>query len=112
MATDRRFFLALTVKNEAPNLWEWPAYHRAIGFTDIAIHQNDSVDGTQKMLRTTEKHGFIRYFNNPSHKKGWQNKADRRASRLPEFHASDCAMSLDCDEIVAGFPTRGNERAA
>ena len=85
MATDRRFFLALTVKNEAPNLWEWVAYHRAIGFTDIAIYQNDSVDGTQKMLRTMEKHGFIQYFNNPSHNKGWQNKAYRRASRLPEY---------------------------
>jgi len=100
MATDRRFFLALTVKNEAPNLWEWVAYHRAIGFTDIAIYQNDSVDGTQKMLRTMEKHGFIQYFNNPSHNKGWQNKAYRRASRLPEYHAADWAMALDCDEFL------------
>lgn len=100
MATDRRFFLALTVKNEAPNLWEWVAYHRAIGFTDIAIYQNDSVDGTQKMLRTMEKHGFIQYFNNPSRNKGWQNKAYRRASRLPEFRAAEWAMSLDCDEFL------------
>ncbi|MEL6915459.1 MAG: glycosyltransferase family 2 protein [Pseudomonadota bacterium] len=100
MAPDLRFFLALTVKNEAPNLWEWVAYHRAIGFTDIAIYQNDSVDGTQKMLRTMEKLGFIQYFNNPSRNKGWQNKAYRRASRLPEFHAADWAMALDCDEFL------------
>ena len=100
MAPDRRFFLALTVKNEAPNLWEWVAYHRAIGFTDIAIYQNDSVDGTQKVLRTMAKHGYIQYFNNPSRNKGWQNKAYRRASRLPEFHAADWAMALDCDEFL------------
>ena len=96
----RKFFLAMTVKNEAPNLWEWVAYHRTIGFTDIAIYQNDSVDGTQKMLRTMQKHGFIQYYNNPSTNKGWQNKAYRRASRLPEYLEADWAMALDCDEFL------------
>jgi hypothetical protein len=61
----RTFFLALTVKNEAPNIWEWVAYHRAIGFTDIVIYQNDSVDGTQALLRTMAEAGFIQYFPNP-----------------------------------------------
>ncbi len=98
--TDRKFFLALTVKNEAPNLWEWVAYHRAIGFTDIAIYQNDSTDGTKKLLRTMEKHGFIQYFTNPSRDRGWQNKAYRRASRLDEYKAAEWAMSLDCDEFL------------
>lgn len=97
---DRRFFLALTVKNEAPNLWEWVAYHRAIGFTDIAIYQNDSEDGTQKILRTMEKAGFVQYFRNPSSNKGWQNKAYRRASRLEAFKSAEWAMSLDCDEFL------------
>jgi len=100
MATERKFFLALTVKNEGPNLWEWVAYHRVIGFTDIAIYQNDSTDGTQKMLRTMENHGFIQYFNNPSRKMQWQNKAYRRASRLPEYLEADWAMALDCDEFL------------
>lgn len=97
---ERRFFLALTVKNEAPNLWEWVAYHRAIGFTDIAIYQNDSEDGTQKILRTMHKAGFIQYFPNPSRNKGWQNKAYRRASRLEEFKVADWAMALDSDEFL------------
>jgi FkbM family methyltransferase len=98
--TERRFFLALTVKNEAPNLLEWVAYYRVIGFTDIAIYQNDSEDSTQKILRTMEKAGFIQYFNNASRNKGWQNKAYRRASRLEAYHASEWAMALDCDEFL------------
>jgi len=98
--SERRFFLALTVKNEAPNLWEWVAYHRMIGFTDIAIYQNDSEDGTQKILRTMEKAGYISYFPNPSRNKGWQNKAYRRASRLEAYHAAEWAMALDCDEFL------------
>lgn len=98
--TDRNFFLALTVKNEAPNLWEWVAYHRAIGFTDIAIYQNDSTDGTQKVLRTMQKHGFIQFFPNPSRDRGWQNKAYRRASRLGEYKAAEWAMALDCNEFL------------
>lgn len=100
MASERRLFLALTVKNEGPNLWEWVAYHRMIGFTDIAIYQNDSTNGTQKMLCTMEKHGFIQYFNNPSRKMGWQNKVYRRGSRLPEYLQADWAMALDCDEFL------------
>lgn len=100
MTGERRFFLALTVKNEAPNLLEWVAYHRAIGFTDIAIYQNDSEDGTQKILRTMAKAGFIQYFDNPNRNKGWQNKAYRRASRLEEFKAAEWAMTLDCDEFL------------
>lgn len=98
--TERRFFLALTVKNEAPNLLEWVAYHRSIGFTDIAIYQNDSEDTTQKLLRTMAKAGFIQYFPNPSRNKGWQNKAYRRASRLSAYRAAEWAMALDCDEFL------------
>lgn len=99
-SSERRFFLALTVKNEAPSIWEWVAYHRSIGFTDIAIYQNDSEDGTQKLLRTMAKAGFIQYFPNPSREKGWQNKAYRRASRLPEYKAAEWAISLDSDEFL------------
>ena len=35
------FTLVSTVKDEAPYLWEWVAYHRMIGFNDILIFQND-----------------------------------------------------------------------
>jgi hypothetical protein len=96
----RKFFLALTVKNEAPNIWEWVAYHRAIGFTDIAIYQNDSVDGTQTLLSTMAQAGFIQYFPNSCRFKAWQNKAYRRASRLAEYKTADWAMALDADEFL------------
>lgn len=100
MASERRFFLAVTVKNEAPNIWEWVAYHRLIGFTDIVVYQNDSVDDTQKLLRTMAKHGYIQYFKNESKYGAPQNRAYRRASRLDEFKSADWAMTLDGDEFL------------
>ena len=100
VSSERRFFLTLTVKNEAPNIVEWVAYHRMIGFTDIVVYQNDSVDGTQKLLRTMAKHGYIQYFKNESKYGAPQNRAYRRASRLDEFKTADWAMTLDGDEFL------------
>ena len=107
MPKQRRYFLALSVKNEAPNLLEWVAYHRLIGFTDIAIYQNDSTDGSQKILRTMMKAGYIQYFRNHNSNEGWQNKAYRRASRLDAFKAADWAMALDADEFLVIRPGDG-----
>ncbi len=102
MAKDsRRFLLVTTVKNEGPSLVEWVAHHRNLGFTDIVIYQNDSIDGSEKLLRTMEKYGFIRYFPNPDKNRSWQNKAYRRVSRLEVFKTADWAMALDGDEFLS-----------
>ena len=96
----RRFFLVLTVKNEAPNIWEWVAHHRAAGFTDIAVYQNDSEDGTDLLLEAMAEQGLIQYFPNESPRGAWQNRAYRRAARLEAYRTADWAMALDADEFL------------
>ena len=38
------------MKNEAPFLLEWVAYHRLIGVNDILVFTNHCTDGTDLML--------------------------------------------------------------
>jgi len=97
----RRYVLVTTVKDEGPSIVEWVAHHLNIGFTDILIYQNDSTDGTQKLLRTMARHGFIQYFPNSCKRRQWQNKAYRRASFLDVYKEADWAMALDGDEFLS-----------
>jgi len=97
----RRFLLITTVKDEGPSIVEWVAHHRNIGFTDIVVYQNGSTDGTQKLLRTMARHGFITYYPNESKRGLWQNRAYRRASFLDVYKQADWAMVLDGDEFLS-----------
>ncbi|MEL6169808.1 MAG: glycosyltransferase family 2 protein [Pseudomonadota bacterium] len=92
--------LVTTVKNEGPNILEWVAYHRVIGFDRILVFQNDSTDETQKSLRTLARIGAIDYFRNDSASRQWQNKAYRRASQSEAYAAADWCMALDGDEFL------------
>jgi glycosyltransferase involved in cell wall biosynthesis len=50
------------VKNEAPFILEWIAYHIAIGFDEIVICSNPSTDGTEEILEVLSKSGRIRHI--------------------------------------------------
>ncbi len=53
--------LFTAVKNEAPFLLEWVAYHRAIGFERIVIFSNDSDDGTTELLDALAHAGEVEH---------------------------------------------------
>ena len=99
-----RVMLVTTVKDEGPNILEWIGYHRMIGFTDIVVFQNNSFDTTEKTLHALSEMGVIRYFNNNFRKPGlraaFQNRAYRRAARLPDYAAARWCMALDGDEFL------------
>lgn len=101
---DDRVMLVTTVKDEGPNILEWIGYHRMIGFSDIVVFQNNSFDTTERTLSTLAEMGVIRYFNNNFRKSGiratFQNRAYRRAARLPEYDLADWCMALDGDEFL------------
>jgi hypothetical protein len=100
---DPRVMLVTTVKDEGPNILEWVAYHRMIGFSDIVVFQNDSFDTTARSLRLLDQLGVIRYFDNRFRRPGrnaFQNRAYRRAARLAEFARADWCMALDGDEFL------------
>lgn len=99
-----RVMLVTTVKDEGHNILEWIGYHRMIGFTDIVVFQNNSFDTTERSLKILADMGVIRYFNNDFKKASvratFQNRAYRRASRLPEYAEADWCMALDGDEFL------------
>ncbi|MBW6506494.1 MAG: glycosyltransferase family 2 protein [Rhodobacteraceae bacterium] len=92
--------LVSTVKNEAPYLWEWVAYHRMIGFDYVIIFQNDSTDGTHEILAEMAKHGLVRYRYNRAARGRHQVRAYQRAARHPEYADADWIMALDLDEFL------------
>ena len=98
--TEPRAFLVGTAKNEGPYILEWVAHHLELGFTDIALYQNDSDDLTHEMMKTLAGIGAIQYFPNPARRGAHQVKAYSRAAKLMEYHAADLAMALDMDEML------------
>lgn len=52
-------FLVSAVRNEAPFLVEWIAYHKVIGFQNIVIFANPSTDGTDDLLAALAAAGEI-----------------------------------------------------
>ena len=59
MTTKERpvFLIVSTMKNEAPYILEWVAYHKAIGFDAFLIYTNDCTAGTDFMLDRLEELG-------------------------------------------------------
>jgi hypothetical protein len=89
------------MKNEAPYIVEWIAYHRAIGFDNFLIYTNDCTDGTDDILKRLDAMGIVHHRNNDD----WQGNS-------PQQFALDAAMQeevikqaewiahIDVDEFV------------
>lgn len=52
-------YLITAVRNEAPFLVEWIAYHKVIGFETIIVFANPSTDGTDELLAALAEAGEI-----------------------------------------------------
>ena len=102
--------LAAIVKNEAPYLLEWIAYHRAVGVDHFIIMDNESTDGTFFLLRPLAEAGVLTYFrwNNEFKYKGFEehntgpqvpayNFAFRVANKLNHW---DWIGFIDLDEFI------------
>jgi hypothetical protein len=90
--------LCAIVKNEAPYLVEWVAYHRMIGFDLIAVYENDSTDETAELLARMRRIGAI-----DAHIP-WPSVA--ASPQLLAYHdavaacPADWLMFLDADEFL------------
>ncbi|SIS86629.1 glycosyltransferase family 2 protein [Paracoccus saliphilus] len=94
--------IVTSMKNEAPYILEWVAYHRSIGFDRIVVFANDCTDGTHQMLSRLHKKGEIYYYLNevPLGKKP-HSHALKMANATDEVRSSDYVMVLDADEFLA-----------
>ncbi len=92
------------MKNEAPFILEWVAYHRSIGFTDFLVFTNDCDDGTVELLDCLAGHGILTRMDNPylemegDHNP--QKGALRYAEDLDQVRQADWVLVSDVDEYV------------
>ncbi|KMW57544.1 Glycosyl transferase, group 2 family protein [Candidatus Rhodobacter oscarellae] len=99
-----RRLIITCMKNEAPFILEWVAYHRSIGFNDFLVFTNDCDDGTVEMLDCLAGHGILTRMDNPyldipgDHNP--QKGALRFAEDLPKVAEADWVMVSDVDEFV------------
>ncbi len=90
--------LCAIVKNEAPYLVEWVAYHRLIGFDRIALYENDSTDATPELLdRMRRAQAIDAHVAWPSRNASPQLSAYWDAVRRCQ---TDWLMFLDADEFL------------
>lgn len=78
------------MRNEAPFLLEWVAYHGILGFDRIFVATNNCTDGTDYMLERLQELGHVTHLHNPMH-----DGMGPQASALREFMASDAIHTLD-----------------
>jgi len=89
------------MKNEAPFLLEWVAYHKAIGFDQIVIVTNDSVDATDDLLRALSKQGEVKTIRQevPEDRSAQEN-ATRLVAEMGILNDGDWGIFLDADEFL------------
>lgn len=56
--------IVTSIRNEAPRLLDWIAYHRAIGLGDILIYSNNNTDGSDALLYALASRGTITWVDN------------------------------------------------
>ncbi len=100
-ASDEKFTIFTTMKNEGPFILEWIAYHRAIGFTGFTVYTNNCDDGTDKIIMRLEQLGLAKHEVNQLRKHhSPQRKALRASETHPYTQKADWLMCADVDEFL------------
>ena len=97
-----KFGIVAMMRNEAPYLLEWIAYHRLLGFGQIAIYDNQSNDASARILAPLAKAGIVnaKFWSDRPAK---QFKAYKNAiRRLRPF--VDWCLFIDLDEFLVLDP--------
>ena len=99
-ARDPSLLVIATMKNEAPYLLEWLAYHRAIGFTAFLIYTNDCTDGTDLLLDRLAQRGLVTHVRNRVLRRGPQKSALKYALAHDLYARADWVFVCDADEFL------------
>jgi hypothetical protein len=95
-----RLAIGAIVKNEAPYILEWVAYHRVLGVDRFFIADNRSEDGTTTLLAGLHAIGVVEHFAFPG--------ASGRPPQLPAYSQimarfrseADWIAFIDADEFI------------
>ncbi|WP_420002456.1 glycosyltransferase family 2 protein [Arenibacterium sp. LLYu02] len=89
------------MKNEAPYILEWIAYHRMIGVDRFLIYTNDCSDGTAELLDRLQALGIVEHRNNDAWKgKSPQQHALNQALKEKVIKQADWVIHIDVDEFI------------
>ena len=90
-----------SMKDEAPYIIEWVAYHRALGFDRIVVLANDCSDGTHEMLVRLQEMDAITYYENKVELGAKPHSSALKIANIsPEVKTADFVMVLDADEFL------------
>ena len=95
--------LVTTVKNEAPFIVDWLAWHRAMGADRVLIYSNDCTDGTEELLRALSAEGVIEHRNNDGYRatgRTPQHSVLAAADDDPVVKSADWTAFADVDEYI------------
>jgi len=86
------------VKNEVRSIVEWLAHYKALGFTDFVIYDNESSDGTEKILQALDDAGELIRLEWPHGK----NERPQRAAydHMRRNSTVDWIAYFDADEFL------------
>lgn len=89
------------MKNEAPYIVEWVAYHRQVGFDGFLIYTNDCSDGTDAILNRLQELGYVQHRNNDEWKgQSPQQHALNQSLKEPILLDATWVAHIDVDEFV------------
>ena len=89
------------MKNEAPYIIEWVAYHRAIGIDNFLIYTNGCEDGTDEILDRLQELGCLQHRLNDDWKgKSPQQFALNKSLKEPVVRNAEWLIHIDVDEFM------------
>ncbi len=89
------------MKNEAPYILEWVAYHRSIGFDNFLVYTNDCTDGTDALLSHLQALGIVEHRTNDNWRgNSPQQHALNRSLKEPLIRNAEWIAHIDVDEFV------------
>ena len=89
------------MKNEAPYIVEWIAYHRAIGVDNFLIYTNGCEDGTAEILDRLQEMGVLQHRNNDDWRgNSPQQFALNQSLKEPVIQNAEWIIHIDVDEFI------------
>ncbi|MEL0435917.1 glycosyltransferase family 2 protein [Phycobacter sp. K97] len=89
------------MKNEAPYIVEWIAYHRAIGVDNFMIYTNGCEDGTAEILDRLQEMGVLQHRNNDDWRgQSPQQFALNQSLKEPVIQNAEWLIHIDVDEFI------------
>lgn len=92
-----------SMKNEAPFILEWIAYHMAIGVTHFLVYTNDCTDPTNDILDRLADLGHVTRIDNPWKRDSGekpQHAALKDAVTQKVYARADWVLTIDVDEFL------------